>query len=83
MIEVFAAVAGASISVAAMGAMGFSRKSDEARDAVIRLTSAVEHIATQLEVLHTDIKEDRKEFFSRLKTVEQRVSKLEVRPPSC
>jgi hypothetical protein len=52
MIEVAAAVAGASITVAAMGAMGYSRKSDEARDAVIRLTSAVEHIATQLEVLH-------------------------------
>lgn len=83
MIEIVAAVAGASISVAAMGAMGFSRKSDEARDAVIRLTSAVEHIATQLEVLHTDIKEDRKESFSRLNAVEQRVSKLEVRPPSC
>lgn len=82
MIEVFAAVAGASISVAAMGAMGFSRKSDEARDAVIRLTSAVEHIATQLEVLHTDIKEDRKETFTRLNTVEQRVTKLEARPPS-
>jgi demethoxyubiquinone hydroxylase (CLK1/Coq7/Cat5 family) len=81
MIEVIAAVAGASITVAAMGAAGFSRKSDEARDAVIRLTSAVEHIATQLEVLHSDIKEDRKEFFSRLNTVEQRVSKLEVRPP--
>jgi demethoxyubiquinone hydroxylase (CLK1/Coq7/Cat5 family) len=80
MIEVFAAVAGASISVAAMGAMGFSRKSDEARDAVIRLTSAVEHIATQLEVLHTDIKEDRKETFMRLNTVEQRVTKLEARP---
>ena len=80
MIEVFAAVAGASISVAAMGAMGFSRKSDEARDAVIRLTSAVEHIATQLEVLHTDIKEDRKETFMRLNTLEQRVTKLEARP---
>lgn len=83
MIEIVAAVAGASISVAAMGAMGFSRKSDEARDAVIRLTSAVEHIATQLEVLHADIKEDRKESFSRLSAVEQRVSKLEVRSPSC
>ena len=83
MIEVAAAVAGASITVAAMGAMGYSRKSDEARDAVIRLTSAVEHIATQLEVLHNDIKEDRKEFFSRLNTVEQRVSKLEARPPHC
>ena len=65
-----------------MGAMGFSRKSDEARDAVIRLTSAVEHIATQLEVLHTDIKEDRKETFTRLNTVEQRVTKLEARPPA-
>jgi len=80
MIELIAAVAGVSISVAAMGAMGFSRRNDEARDAVIRLTSAVEHIATQLEVLHTDIKEDRKETFTRLNTVEQRVSKLEGRP---
>ena len=80
MIELIAAIAGASISVAAMGAMGFSRRNDEARDAVIRLTSAVEHIATQLEVVHTDIKEDRKETFTRLNTVEQRVSKLEAQP---
>ena len=83
MIEIIAAVACASISVAAMGAAGFTRKSDEARDAVIRLTTAVEHIAQQLETLHTDIKEDRKETFGRLSTVEQRVSKLEARPPSC
>jgi len=83
MIEVLAAVAGASISVAAMGAMGYSKRTDEARDAVIRLTMAVEHIATQLEKLHADIKEDRKETFGRLSTVEQRVSKLEARPPSC
>ncbi len=80
MIEVIAAVAGASISVAAMGAMGFSKRNDEARDAVIRLTAAVEHIATQLEVLQTDIKEDRKETFSRLNGVEQRVTMLEARP---
>ena len=80
MIEVVAAIAGASISVAAMGAMGFSRRNDEAREAVIRLTAAVEHIATQLEVLHTDIKEDRKETFSRLNGVERRVTMLEARP---
>jgi hypothetical protein len=80
MIELIAAIAGASISVAAMGAMGFSRRNDEARDAVIRLTSAVEHIATQLGELHQDIKEDRKETFTRLNTVEQRVSKLEAQP---
>jgi hypothetical protein len=81
MIELIAAVAGASISVAAMGAMGFSRRSDEARDAVIKLTTAVEHIAAQLEVLHIDIKEDRRETFGRISSVEQRVSKLEARPP--
>jgi hypothetical protein len=81
MIEVLAAVAGASVSVAAMGAMGFSKRNDEARDAVIRLTSAVEHIATQLEVLHNDIKDDRRETFQRLGSVEQRVTKLEARPP--
>jgi hypothetical protein len=37
MIEVIAAIAGASISVAAMGAMGFGKRNDEARDAVIGL----------------------------------------------
>ncbi len=81
MIEVLAAVAGASISVAAMGAMGFSKRNDEARDAVIRLTSAVEHIAAQLEILHGDIRDERKETFGRLNGVEQRVSKLEAIPP--
>lgn len=80
MIEIIAAVAGASISVAAMGAMGFTRRNEEARDAVIRLTAAVEHIATQLEVLHVDIKQDRKETFNRLSGVEQRVATLEARP---
>ena len=80
MIEVIAAIAGASISVAAMGAMGFGKRNDEARDAVIRLTAAVEHIATQLEVLHTDIRSDRQETFKRLNGVEQRVATLEARP---
>ena len=79
MIEIIAAIAGASISVAALGAMGFTRRSDEARDAVIWLSSAVEHISAQLEILHTDIKDERKETFSRIGNVEQRVSKLEGR----
>ena len=77
MIEVIAAIAGASISVAALGAMGFTRRNDEARDAVIRLSTAVQHISGQLTVLHDDLKDERKEFFSRLGSIEQRVSKLE------
>ena len=80
MIEVLAAVAGASIRVAAMGAMGFSKRNDEARDAVIRLTASVEHIAEQLTVIHTDMRDANRETFTRLNSVEQRVSKLEAQP---
>ena len=80
MIELLAAVTGASISVAAMGLMGRSNRAQSQQVAVVRLTSAVEHIATQLEVMHLDLREERKEFFGRLNTVEQRVSKLEAQP---
>jgi len=40
MIEVLAAVAGAAITATAMGLGGFSRRNDEARTAVIRLTTS-------------------------------------------
>jgi len=79
MIELVAAIAGASISVAAMGIFGYSRRNEEASAAIVRLTSAVEHIGTSLETLHIDIKESNKEMFQRLNQVENRVSKLEVR----
>jgi hypothetical protein len=80
MIEVLAAVAGAAITAAAMGLGGFTKRNDEARTAVIRLTTSVEHIATQLEVIHTDMREANRETYTRLNSVEQRVSKLEAQP---
>lgn len=79
MIEILSAVAGASISVAAMGIFGYSRRNEEASAAIVRLTSAVENIAASLNILHVDIKESNKEVFTRLNQVENRVSKLEVR----
>jgi hypothetical protein len=80
MIEILAAVTGASLSWAAMGSMGRSSRAQNQQEAVVRLTSAVEHIATQLEVMHLDLREERKEFYGRLNSVEQRVSKLEAQP---
>ena len=80
MIEVLAAVAGAVITVAAMGLGGFTRRNDEARTAVIRLTTSVEHIAEQLSVIHADMRDANRETFGRLNSVEQRVSKLEAHP---
>jgi hypothetical protein len=80
MVEIWAAIAAATFTTASAAVFGFARKHEEGRDAVIRLTTAVEHIATQLEILHVDMKEDRRETFSRISGVEQRVSKLEARP---
>lgn len=79
MIEVLAAVTGASITAAAMGFGSSSRRNHEGREAVIRLTSAVESVAARLDELHVDLKADRREFFARLNDVEQRVAKLEAR----
>lgn len=79
MIEILAAALGASISVAAMGLFGYSRRNEEASASIVRLTSAVEHIANSLEILHVDIKQSNREMFQRLNQVENRVSKLEVR----
>lgn len=80
MIELAAAAVGGAVTWVAMVSTGSSKRNGEARDAIIRLSSAVEHIATQLEVLHADMKDERKETFSRLSGVEQRISKLEAAP---
>lgn len=79
MVEVAAAVVGAAITVGAMGMGAIGTRGREGRDAVIRLAASVDNVATRLEQLHVDIKADRKETFSRLNSVEQRVTKLEAR----
>ena len=80
MIEIFAAVAGASLSWAAMGSMGRSSRAQSQQEAVVRLTASVEHIVAQLEIIHTDMRDANRETFSRLNSMEQRVSKLEAQP---
>ena len=79
MIEIYAAVLGASIGIAGMSVSGFTRRTGESREAVIRLTSAVESIAGKLEELHQDMKEDRKEIYARLNKHGERITLLEGR----
>lgn len=78
MIEIAAAVAGAAITVGAMGIGSAGSRNREGRDAVIRLAASVDNVAARLEQLHVDIKADRRETFGRLNTLEQRVAKLEA-----
>ena len=79
MIEIIAAVVGASIGIAGVSASGFSRRNNESREAVIRLTMAVESIAGKLEELHEDMKSDRKEIYSKLSNHDHRLTLLESR----
>ncbi len=84
MIEIYAAILGASIGIAGMSVSGFSRRTSESREAVIRLSAGLESIATKLEDLHQDMKAekvqanmDRKEIYERLNQHGNRISLLE------
>ena len=77
MIEIYAAIVGASIGIAGMSISGFTRRTGESREAVIRLTAAVESIAGKLEELHQDMKADRKEIYTRLNQHGERITVLE------
>jgi outer membrane murein-binding lipoprotein Lpp len=76
-IEIYAAVLGASIGIAGMSISGFTKRTSESREAVIRLTMAVESIAGKLEELHQDMKADRKEIYTKLNEHGNRITLLE------
>lgn len=78
MIELIAAVIGASVGVVASG-IGSAMKRDRS-DAVVvvRLTAAVEHIAEQVSLMREEIKADRQELFPRINQIEQRLARLEA-----
>lgn len=78
MIEVAAAVVGAAVAIAANSVGSFMKRDDEASKAVVRLTSAVEHIADQVSLLRNEIKADRQELYPRLNAIEQRLAKMEA-----
>lgn len=61
-----------------MGVSGLSRRGEEDRMAVIKLTAAVEHVASRLDTIHLDVKATSHETFARLNEVEQRLAKLEA-----
>jgi hypothetical protein len=76
-IELAAAALGASIGIAGMSVNGMSKRNNEAREAVIRLSMSVEAIATKLEELHDDMRDHNKEIYGRLNNHAERIRALE------
>jgi len=77
MVEIWAAVAGASVTVAGLGVSGLNRQSQQGRDSLVRLTTAVDNLSSRLQVLHDDIKTKDVEVFARLNELERSVARLE------
>jgi hypothetical protein len=78
-VEVFAAVAGAVLGIAASGISGSMRRDQESAVAIARLSSGVEHIAQQLQEFRIDIRRDHALMFERINSVESRVTTLEAK----
>ena len=78
MIEVAAAAIGAAMGIVASGLSGMLRRDDQAA-AVVRLTAAVEHIAGEVSLMRSEMREDRTELFGRLNQAEQRLATLEAK----
>jgi len=76
-VEIWAAVAGASIGVAASGIKGANRETQHGRDSLVRLTSAVDNLASRMDVLHADLRVRDQELFARISDLEQNVARLE------
>ena len=76
-VEIWAAVAGASIGVAASGLKGASRENQHGSDSLVRLTSAVDNLASRMDVLHADLRVRDQELFARISDLEQNVARLE------
>ena len=77
MVEVWAAVAGANVTVAGLGVSGLNRQSQQGRDSLVRLTTAVDNLSSRLQILHDDIKTKDVEVFARLNELERSVARLE------
>ena len=76
-VEIWAAVAGASIGVAASGIKGANRETQHGRDSLVRLTSAVDNLASRMDVLHADLRVRDQELCARIADLEQKVARLE------
>jgi outer membrane murein-binding lipoprotein Lpp len=76
-VEIWAAVAGASIGVAASGLKGASRESQQGRDSLVRLTSAVDNLSAQVDLFRREQAAISTEVFARLSDAERAIARLQ------
>ena len=70
---------GATIGVLGVTGVNISKRSNDSREAVIRLTMAVESIAGKLEELHQDMKEEGRDIQTKLTDIQSNLKNHEHR----
>jgi hypothetical protein len=76
-VEVWAAIAGATVGAGALAVKSANRESLQGRDSLVRLTSAVDNLSSQLDLLRREQSTLHAELFGRLSDVERSVARLE------
>tara|TARA_R110002050_G_scaffold211573_1_gene347680 strand:- start:725 stop:976 length:252 start_codon:yes stop_codon:yes gene_type:complete len=77
MIEIMGAVAGAIVGAAVLSVRAAGLENRKGRDTLVRLTSAVESLSAQLDMLRREQISLHAETFGRLSDVERSVARLE------
>ena len=77
MVEVWAAIAGALAGVGALGIKTAGRESQQGRDSLVRLTSAVDNLSSQVDLFRREQAAISTEVFARLSDAERAIARLE------
>jgi outer membrane murein-binding lipoprotein Lpp len=76
-VEIWAAVAGASVGAGALAIKSANRESLHGRDTLVRLTSAVDNLSSQVDLFRREQAAVSTEVFARLSDAERAIARLE------
>jgi len=76
-VEVWAAIAGASVGAGALAVKSANRESLQGRDSLVRLTSAVDNLSSQVDLFRREQAAISTEVFARLSDAERAIARLE------
>jgi outer membrane murein-binding lipoprotein Lpp len=76
-VEVWAAIAGATVGAGALAVKSANRESLQGRDTLVRLTSAVDNLSSQVDLFRREQAAISTEIFARLSDAERAIARLE------
>ncbi len=77
MVEIWAAIAGASVGAGALAVKSANRESLQGRDTLVRLTSAVDNLSSQVDLFRREQAAISTEVFARLSDAERAIARLQ------